>query len=124
AHPRRGRAAGTGAERTGKGHRMKNLNEPDQPVALTPVVTVPSTAGAVAAPAAAPQPEALAAEGMPSRFCCFVTGTDTEIGKTLVCAAILHKLAASGRRACGMKPVAAGAGMIDGELHNEDADLL
>ena len=54
----------------------------------------------------------------------FVTGTDTEIGKTLVSAAILHKLAASGRRACGMKPVAAGAGMIDGELHNEDADLL
>ena len=26
----------------------------------------------------------LAAEGMPSRFYCFVTGTDTEIGKTLV----------------------------------------
>ena len=103
---------------------MKNLNEPDQPVALTPIVTVPSTAGAVDAPAAAPQPDALAAEGIPSRFCCFVTGTDTEIGKTLVSAAILHKLAASGRRACGMKPVAAGAGMIDGELHNEDADLL
>ena len=103
---------------------MKNLNEPDQPVALTPIVTVPSTAGAVDAPAAAPQPDALAAEGIPSRFCCFVTGTDTEIGKTLVSAAILHKLAASGRRACGMKPVAAGAGMIDGELHNEDADML
>lgn len=100
---------------------MKNLNEPDEPLALTPVVAVPATVGA---PSAAPQPEALAAEGLPSRFCCFVTGTDTEIGKTLVSSAILHKLAASGRRACGMKPVAAGAEMRDGELHNEDADML
>jgi dethiobiotin synthetase len=66
----------------------------------------------------------LAAEGIPSRFCCFVTGTDTEIGKTLVSSAILHKLVRSGRRACGMKPIAAGAEMIDGELHNEDADML
>ncbi|WP_305823941.1 dethiobiotin synthase [Massilia brevitalea] len=68
--------------------------------------------------------EALAAEGIPSRFCCFVTGTDTEIGKTLVSAAILHKLVESGQRACGMKPVAAGAELRDGELHNDDADML
>src|SRR3712207_1875619 len=102
---------------------MKNLNEPEQPLALTPVVTAPVT-GTAGAAVAEPKPEALAAEGMPSRFCCFVTGTDTEIGKTLVSAAILHKLAASGRRACGMKPVAAGAELIDGELHNEDADML
>ncbi|WP_308622193.1 dethiobiotin synthase [Massilia sp. Se16.2.3] len=67
---------------------------------------------------------ALAAEGLPSRFCCFVTGTDTEIGKTLVSSAILHKLVERGRRACGMKPVAAGAELRDGELHNEDADML
>jgi len=103
---------------------MNNLNEPDQPVALTPIVTAPATTGPAEAAATAPLPEALAAEGMPTRFCCFVTGTDTEIGKTLVSAAILHKLAASGRRACGMKPVAAGAALVDGELHNEDADLL
>lgn len=100
---------------------MKNLNEPDQPLALTPVVTVPSTAGA---PVAEPKPDALAAEGVPTRFCCFVTGTDTEIGKTLVSSAILHKLVQSGRRACGMKPVAAGAELVDGELRNEDADML
>ncbi|MEW6021873.1 MAG: dethiobiotin synthase [Pseudomonadota bacterium] len=68
--------------------------------------------------------EALAAEGIPSRFACFVTGTDTEIGKTLVSAAILHKLVESGQRACGMKPIAAGAELRDGELHNEDADML
>lgn len=105
---------------------MKNLNEPDQPVALTPVVAAPGRTGAVVADAAPaePRPEALPLDGVPSRFCCFVTGTDTEIGKTLVSSAILHKLAASGRRACGMKPVAAGAQDIDGELHNEDADML
>ena len=66
----------------------------------------------------------LAAEGLPTRFSCFVTGTDTEIGKTLVSCAILHTLVTGGLRACGMKPVAAGALMRDGELHNEDADLL
>lgn len=67
---------------------------------------------------------ALAAEGLPSRFACFVTGTDTEIGKTLVSAAILHSLVEAGVRACGMKPVAAGAEMRDGRLHNDDADML
>jgi len=105
---------------------MKNLNEPDQPLALTPVVTTPGSAGApvAEAPVLDPQPQALAAEGVPSRFCCFVTGTDTEIGKTLVSSAILHKLVEGGRRACGMKPVAAGATLVDGELHNEDADML
>ncbi|MBQ5949874.1 dethiobiotin synthase [Massilia sp. ST3] len=101
---------------------MKNLNEPDMPVvapqaAIKPLPRVP-------APEPQPQPELRASEGKPPRFCCFVTGTDTEIGKTLVSSAILHKLVRSGRRACGMKPVAAGAEMIDGELHNEDADML
>ena len=102
---------------------MKNLNEPDQPLALTPVVTAP-TPGTAGAAIAEPKPEALALDAIPSRFCCFVTGTDTEIGKTLVSSAILHKLAQSGRRACGMKPVAAGAALIDGELRNDDADML
>lgn len=70
-------------------------------------------------------PAPLAAEGVPSRFACFVTGTDTEIGKTLISSAILHKLVQHGQRACGMKPIAAGAEPgADGELHNEDADML
>ncbi len=69
------------------------------------------------------QPQA-AADGIPSRFACFVTGTDTEIGKTLVSAAILRGLVKAGVRACGMKPIAAGAEMRDGELHNDDADML
>ena len=54
----------------------------------------------------------------------FITGTDTEIGKTLVSSAILYKLVEAGQRACGMKPIAAGAELVDGELHNEDADRL
>jgi dethiobiotin synthetase len=77
-----------------------------------------------AAPAAVTVPAPLAAEGVPIRFACFVTGTDTEIGKTLISAAILHKLVQRGQRACGMKPIAAGAEERDGELHNEDAAML
>src|SRR5476651_2727152 len=65
-----------------------------------------------------------AASGLPSRFACFVTGTDTEIGKTLVSSAILHTLVQSGVRACGMKPVAAGAEKRDGVWHNDDCDQL
>ncbi|MFC5459979.1 dethiobiotin synthase [Massilia niabensis] len=106
---------------------MKNFNEPPEPI-VEPGVAAPATV-----PVLLPLPveehvpapsEALAAEGIPSRFCCFVTGTDTEIGKTLVSSAILHKLVERGLRACGMKPVAAGAALVDGELHNEDADML
>jgi dethiobiotin synthetase len=54
----------------------------------------------------------------------FVTGTDTEIGKTLVSAALLLALAKTGLRTAGMKPVAAGAELRDGVWHNEDVDAL
>lgn len=54
----------------------------------------------------------------------FVTGTDTGVGKTLVSAALLHVLKWLGRRAVGMKPVAAGAELIDGVWSNEDVRLL
>jgi dethiobiotin synthetase len=54
----------------------------------------------------------------------FVTGTDTEIGKTLVSAALLHGFAQQGLRAAAMKPIAAGAFERDGIWHNEDADQL
>ncbi len=57
-------------------------------------------------------------------FSCFVTGTDTEIGKTLISGALLHALGAAGVRAAGMKPVAAGAEERDGVLRNEDVDFL
>jgi len=54
----------------------------------------------------------------------FVTGTDTEIGKTLVSCALLHALAQQGWRCAGMKPVAAGADLIDGVWRNEDVVAL
>lgn len=38
----------------------------------------------------------------------FLTGTDTNIGKTLISCALLHHFAAQGQRVIGMKPVAAG----------------
>jgi len=95
-----------------------SLNDPVDPVvAAEPQVERDAELAVEPAPL-------LAAEGIPSRFACFVTGTDTEIGKTLVSCAILHTLVAGGLRACGMKPVAAGATLRDGELHNEDADQL
>jgi dethiobiotin synthetase len=99
-----------------------SLNDPEQTgMAEGPTVSTPHTATQRTPEPAAHTP---AAEGAPSRFCCFVAGTDTEIGKTLVSAAILHKLVESGQRACGMKPIAAGARIRDGILHNEDADML
>ncbi len=62
--------------------------------------------------------------GPPTPFACFVTGTDTEVGKTLISAAMLHALVQTGVRACGMKPVAAGADLRQGVWHNGDADAL
>lgn len=54
----------------------------------------------------------------------FVAGTDTEVGKTLVSAALLLALAQRGLSTLGMKPVAAGASLQDGVWHNEDVDAL
>lgn len=55
---------------------------------------------------------------------CFVTGTDTEIGKTLISSALLYALRQAGIRAAGMKPVAAGASERPDGRHNEDVDSL
>jgi dethiobiotin synthetase len=98
-----------------------SLNDPEIDAIIAPVLEQIEQDDAVLEPEAEP---VLAGEGLPQRFCCFVTGTDTEIGKTLVSSAILHKLVAAGVRACGMKPVAAGAELRDGEWHNDDADML
>jgi dethiobiotin synthetase len=55
---------------------------------------------------------------------CYVTGTDTGIGKTLASSALLHALRAQGIRAVGMKPVASGCeATVDG-WRNEDALAL
>ena len=51
----------------------------------------------------------------------FVTGTDTEVGKTFVTCALLRLLRAQGRSAIGMKPIAAGT---DAEGENDDVEAL
>jgi dethiobiotin synthetase len=55
----------------------------------------------------------------------FVTGTDTGIGKTFVCCALLRALGRRGQVAVGMKPVASGCEMTADGLRNADAlDLI
>lgn len=60
---------------------------------------------------------------MPARAW-FITGTDTEIGKTYSTCALLHAARARGLIALGMKPVAAGTEMMAGERVNEDVAAL
>lgn len=55
---------------------------------------------------------------------CFVTGTDTGVGKTLVSAALLHALARHHARVVGMKPVAAGTTLVQGIEANDDVLAL
>jgi dethiobiotin synthetase len=54
----------------------------------------------------------------------FVTGTDTDCGKTRVSLALIEQLCARGIRVAGFKPIAAGAEWSDGELRNDDAMAL
>ncbi|KQB55876.1 MULTISPECIES: dethiobiotin synthase [Acidovorax] len=55
---------------------------------------------------------------------CFVTGTDTGVGKTLVSTGLLHALAPHHRRVVGMKPVAAGVVPWGEAWASEDAIAL
>jgi len=54
----------------------------------------------------------------------FITGTDTGVGKTLICCALLHGFAALDKSVIGMKPVAAGAVRDARGLINDDVALL
>ena len=54
----------------------------------------------------------------------FVTGTDTNVGKTLVSCALLHALRARGLSAVGMKPVASGCRMTPDGARHADAEAL
>lgn len=54
----------------------------------------------------------------------FVTGTDTEIGKTVVSSSLVHGLAHLGFRVAGIKPVASGAEVTAAGLRNSDAEIL
>jgi dethiobiotin synthetase len=51
----------------------------------------------------------------------FVTGTDTEIGKTFVSRSIIRALVANNKRVAGLKPIASDAQRVQGVLQNEDA---
>ncbi len=54
----------------------------------------------------------------------FITGTDTDVGKTFITCALIEALKARGLRAVPMKPVAAGTINIDGININADVAAL
>lgn len=54
----------------------------------------------------------------------FVTGTDTEIGKTTIAAGILHAAHSAGLTTAGVKPVAAGCDITADGPRNDDALAL
>ncbi|MGH8031828.1 MAG: dethiobiotin synthase [Luteimonas sp.] len=55
---------------------------------------------------------------------CYVTGTDTGVGKTLASTALLHALRLRGQRAVGMKPLASGCAATPEGWRNDDALAL
>ena len=54
----------------------------------------------------------------------FITGTDTNAGKTWATIALMRYFKQQGKSVVGMKPVASGCFMQDGQLKNEDALLI
>lgn len=50
----------------------------------------------------------------------FITGTDTDCGKTHICSALIHKLVQQGFQVAAFKPVAAGIEKIGEQSVNED----
>jgi len=54
----------------------------------------------------------------------FITGTDTEVGKTHVACQLIEQYVSQGCKVIGMKPVAAGCELIDGIMVNEDVQQL
>jgi dethiobiotin synthetase len=54
----------------------------------------------------------------------FVTGTDTDAGKTHVACQLIAQHVAQGLKVVGMKPVAAGCKLVNGEWLNQDVQKL
>lgn len=54
----------------------------------------------------------------------FITGTDTDVGKTHVACQLIQQYVAQGLKVIGMKPVAAGCELVDGIWVNEDVQKL
>jgi dethiobiotin synthase len=59
-----------------------------------------------------------------SALSCFVTATDTEVGKTLISCALLCRFSRAGLTTPAMMPIATGAEVIDSIWQNEDAYRL
>ena len=54
----------------------------------------------------------------------FITGTDTDVGKTYIASTLVKHFCQQGLQAVGMKPVAAGAELVNGRLLNSDVTKL
>jgi len=54
----------------------------------------------------------------------FITGTDTDVGKTHVACQLIEQYITQGLKVIGMKPVAAGCELVNGEWVNEDVQKL
>ena len=54
----------------------------------------------------------------------FVTGTDTNVGKTYVASALIRHFVSQGHKTIGMKPVASGCEEVKGTYINEDVTAL
>lgn len=54
----------------------------------------------------------------------FITGTDTNVGKTWATIALMRYFKKQGKPVVGMKPVASGCVIQNGQLKNEDALLI
>ena len=54
----------------------------------------------------------------------FITGTDTDVGKTFITCALIEAFASRGIRAVPMKPVAAGTIIVNGVMMNADVAAL
>ncbi len=55
---------------------------------------------------------------------CFITGTDTGVGKTLVTTGLIRLFSEDGFKVAGMKPVASGCKKTGQGLRNDDAERL
>lgn len=55
---------------------------------------------------------------------CFITGTDTGVGKTRICLAMIDLLKQKGIRVAAMKPVASGSKKHKSGMQNKDALLI
>ena len=54
----------------------------------------------------------------------FITGTDTDVGKTYIASSLVRHFVQLGADVLGMKPVAAGCELVQGRLLNEDVKQL